>query len=305
MKSGFSALELIMAIALSAIIMTTLLEIYYQVTRNMARVERFVFEDTQILTLKNRLNKDLSGLSAIWFTQSALEAQQLAAKEKIFEVKKPLLSKRQSSKFFYSVNKDKRLDILTFVTTAGLQSYGDTQDRFVRVVYQVEVDPKNKEMFRLMRKEISMPTEYIDEEALQPGRFYELVDGIKSIEVMYQLIDKIEIQRQQKERAKPEDQKSQEKEELKPIIRSVKQWDESFKAPKSAAEKGKKDEDEEEVESLGGAAVPKFIEMKIVFGATDKRLEKEYKLDFYIPATVDNIPASLLKKSSTPPATNN
>ena len=299
MKSGFSTLELIMAIALSAIIMTALFEIYYQVTRNMNRVERFVFEDTQVLTLKSRLGKDLSGLSAIWFTQGEIEAQQLALLQKGSPVKKPLSDKRKSSKFFYSVNKDKNLDVVTFVTTSALQSYGDVQGRFVRVVYQVEKDPKYKDMFRLMRKEISSPTEYIDAEALQPGRFYELAGGIKSIEITYQLIDKVEIQRQQKERAKPEDQKSQEKEELKPIIRSVKQWDESL-AAKGRADKDKKDENEEQGEDLGGAAVPKFIEMKIVFGATDKQLEKEYKLEFYIPATVDNVPAGISKKSSVP-----
>lgn len=291
-KSGFSSLELIMVIAVSAIIMTSLLEIYNQVTRNMSRVERFVFEDTQVLSLKNRFGKDLSGLSAIWFTQGEVETKQLADGEKM-----PAPEKRKRNNYFYGINKNKHLDTLTFLTTNALQSYAAIQERFVRIVYKVEDDPKHEGMFRLMRKEISMPTENIDEQTLSKGKFYELVSGIKSLEMTYHLIDKIELQKQYQAKAKLKNQSSgqssQEKQEDKPVIRSVKQW-----GMPDVKEDDKKDTninegDEEEKQNLGGAAVPKFIEMKIVFGATDKQLEKEYKLEFSIPSTVDNIPKSM------------
>ena len=98
MKSGFSTLELIMVIAVSAIMMTCLLEIYNQVGRNMIRVERFVFEDTQLLTLKNRLEKDLSGLSAIWFTQADAEEKKAAGAE---QKNVSPTDKKKSSRYFY------------------------------------------------------------------------------------------------------------------------------------------------------------------------------------------------------------
>jgi|GEM_PF-1332758 len=293
MKSGFSSLELIMAMAISAIIMTSLLEIYNQVARNMGRVERFVFEDTQVLTLKNRLGSDFAGLSAIWFTQGEVETKMLADGEKM-----PAPEKRKRSNYFYSVNKDKHLDTLTFVTTSALQSYGGTQDRFIRVLYQVEEDPKDEDLFRLMRKEISMPTENIDVQALKNGKFYELVHGIKSVEMMYELIDKVELQKQTKAQAKLKDgQKSSEESDPEPVLRSVKQWG----APdvKVNPDKGNEkienldDDEEDEKENLGGAAVPKFVKMKIVFGVTDTQVEKEYNLEFYIPSTVDNIPKGM------------
>jgi prepilin-type N-terminal cleavage/methylation domain-containing protein len=305
LQRGFSALELIMAMAVSAIIMTCLLEIYNQVSRNMLRVERFVFEDTQILTLRNRFGKDLSGLSAIWFTQADIESKQSAVDGQ----KAPTpTEKKKTSTYFYSVNKNKNLDTLTFVTTNALQSYGSVQDRFVRILYKVEQDPVHAEMFRLMRKEIPMPTENIDEETLKPGKFYELVSGIKSLEMTYQLIDKVELQKQSSAKVPADGAKPEQAGEKKPIIRSVKQWtSDAKKSSEKIAEKSNKvsgdasSDEEEKQEDLGGAAVPKFVEMKIVFGATGKQLEKEYKLEFYIPSTIDNLPQALAKSSAPVP----
>ena len=302
-KSGFSTLELIMVMAISAIIMTCLLEIYNQVGRNMIRVERFVFEDTQLLTLKNRLEKDLSGLSAIWFTQADVEEKKAAGAE---QKNVSTTDKKKSSRYFYSVNKNGHLDTLTFVTTNGLQSYGSLHNRFVRVVYQVEPDLAHEGMLRLMRKEIMTPTENIDEASLSEGKFYELVDGIMAISITFQLVDVIELKKQAAAAEKDSADKSaapKEKEEKKLIIRSVTQWIEKVKTKKdSQASAGDEaNSNKAEDEDLGGAAVPKFIEMKIVFGVTDKQVKKEYKIDFCIPSNIDNIPKAPSKEAAPAP----
>jgi len=306
MKPGFSALDLVMSMAVSAILMTSILEIYYQVTRNMMRVERFVYEDSQILTLKNRMGKDFSGMSAIWFTQGQVESKQLLDGKKM-----DAPEKRKRSNYFYSVNKNKHLDVLTFVTTSALQFYGTAQDRFVRVVYQVEEDPDHKDLFSLMRKEIPLPTENIDEETLKKGTSYELVRGIKTIETTYYFIDKIELQKQQQAHLKALDgqEKQEQQGQAKPIIRSVKQWgmaDQNNKKDEQAKELSDEDDESEEKQDLGGAAVPKFVEIKIVFGATDKQFEQEYVVEFIIPCTLDNIPKNMVttKKSYNNPGEN-
>ena len=312
-QRGFSVIELVMVMAISAILMTILLQIYNQVTRNMLRVERFVFEDTQILTLKNRFGKDLAGLSAIWFTQAELQAKQ-AAKDAT-KTPEPTTEKKKCSKYFYSVNKDKHLDTLTFVTTSALQSYGSVQSRFVRVLYKVEKDPTGEGLLRLMRKEIVMPTENIDEENLKSGKFYQLVGGIKSLEMTYQLIDKAALKKLESANADKAASKSADQEEKQPIIRSVKQWTGDDGKKKSSSKDKKepesienasedvsvKPEADEKEEDLGGATVPKFVEMKIVFGKTNKQLEKEYKLEFYIPSTLDNAPKEIVIQQAPQP----
>ncbi len=286
MKQGFSSLELIMSMAISAIVMTSLFEIYNQITRNMMRIDRFVFEDTQLLTLKNRLTQDFAGLSSVWFTQAEVIKQKAATK--VAKTENPAAAeKNKVALCFYSHNKDAHLDMLTFVTTAALQSFGAIQQRYVRVVYQVQPDPVQEGFLRLMRKEIIAPTENIDEMALQSGTFYELARGIKKIDMTYQLIDMAALQKQKADTK----ESAATTQESTDIIRSVKQWD------AGAGKKNKKkdatpsdeqvSEEEEKQEDLGGAVVPKFVTMNIVFGATEKNFEKEYVLQFSIPSIVD------------------
>lgn len=292
MKSpGFSMLEIIMVMAVSTIIMTCLFEIYNQTARNMNRVQRFVFEDTQILTLKHRFEQDVAGLSAIWFKQAEVEAL-IAQQEK----KAPSKDFKKRSFYFYSTNKDKQFDTLTFITTNALQSYDKLFDRFVRVVYRLEADPANKDLFRLMRKEISPATEFIDEKTFNSGKFYELVGGIKTIEISYHLVDRVALNKQfQADKKKKDDDDTADKQEAAPILRVVKQWLPAESVDKSADKTSIKDVDpeEEKKEDLGGAPVPKFVEMKIVFGQTLQQQEQEYTLGFAVPSTVDNMPKSI------------
>ncbi|MGZ6255189.1 MAG: PulJ/GspJ family protein [Candidatus Chromulinivorax sp.] len=294
---GFTILELIMVIAASAFIMTTVLMIYNQVSRNMNRVERFVFEDTQLLTLENRLQKDFAGLSSIWFTHEQVQALQ----QKKLEKTEKIQDDRKANDCFYSINKNGMLDTLTFLTTTGLCTYGNAnQSKFVRVVYKLQEDQKNQNSFQLMRKEIMTPCEFIDEKSLQEGNFYELVRGIKSLEMTYDLVDMSELKKKQD--VKKKDSNLEDKDQKKPMIRSVKQWVKtSDKKNKkngdiSSVQQDKESDDQkqnEEQENLGGAIAPKFIHMKIVFQATDFAPQREYRLDFAILNNVDNIPKSI------------
>lgn len=293
MKSpGFSMFEIIIVMAVSTIIMTSLFQIYNQTARNMNRVQRFVFEDTQILTLKHRFTKDVAGLSAIWFKQSELEML-LAIKE---HKQVPKGFKKQSF-YFYSTNKGDNFDRLTFLTTSALQSYGKTYDRFVRVVYILQPDPANQGLFRLMRKEISPATEFIDEAIFTTGQFYELIAGIKLIEFSYHLVDRIALNKQfQADKNKKNDEDAQSsQEETQSVVRLVKQWQpiESMDKLQDKNRPQDANQDENKDEDLGGAPVPKFIEMKIVFGATLQQQEQEFNLSFAVASTVDNMPKSI------------
>ena len=265
MKKGFSVFELLMVMAVSSIILTNLFQIYNQASRNMRRVDRFVFEDTQILALRNRLEKDVAGMSSVWFTQKTLETKQLTEGKKM-----PAPENIKRNQFFYSKNNQDQFDYLTFVTTSPMHVYGQTQECFTRVVYKLEEDKKNKKLFRLMRKEIESATEDIDEKTLSKGTFYEVVDGISRFKVSYTFIDKKAV----KERLKN-------KESDKKVIRVVSQW-------------GVTKEDGNE-EDQSGASVPKLVTVKIVFGETEKQSRQKYELQFYIPSNADSMPKSYVE----------
>lgn len=287
MKQGFSSLELVMSMAISAVLMTCLFEIYYQISRNMTRVERFVFEDTQILTLQNRFSKDLMGLSGVWFNQSVKDKNEPVQA-------KTFTDNQQKSNYFFSSNikNSSNLGMLTFITTNPLRSYGKTNTAFVRIVYKLEPDPNNKNLFRLMRKEIQNPTENIDEQDLKLGTFYQLAWGIESLQMTYYLVDKVELEKKSKANANQAGKQGAEKSlqdntETKELIRSVKQWDikKNKKDTKNAAA-----DDQEQQEDIGGNSAPFCVDMKIVFGQTVQQVKKEYTLTFYNFQTVDSAP---------------
>lgn len=304
---GFSALELIMVMAVSGIIMTSLFEIYNQVVRNMNKIDRFVTTDSQILTLENRLGKDLLGLSAVWFTQADLE-KKIAAKNSSDSTQEKAQfvqqQEKKSSRYFYSNNKNNNLEMLTFVTTSALQSYGTTQDRFVRVVYRVEKDPKHPENLRLMRKEIPIVSEYIDDDALKVGKFYELVANIASLEMTYHFVDVAELKKLQQAKFAQDgaSASAQENKEGKQVMRSVKEWKEEKKKKKSqknGQQNAQEDLSAQQEEDLGGAVVPKIVEMKISFGLFDDPAKKEYKLAFYLTSSIDKVVKEIVKSQAS------
>jgi prepilin-type N-terminal cleavage/methylation domain-containing protein len=310
---GFSALELIMVMAVSAIIMTSLFEIYNQVVRNMKKIDRFVTTDSQILTFENRLGKDLLGLSAIWFTQADFE-KKLATKNASDGTQEKSSSGQQqekkSSRYFYSSNKNNNLEMLTFVTTSALQSYGATQDRFVRVVYRLEKDPKHPGNLRLMRKEILTVSEYIDDDALKAGKFYELATNIASLEMTYQFIDVAELKKQQQAKSAQDGASApaQENKEGKQVMRSAKEWKEEKKKKGKEQKNGQQNAQQDvpagqnasagQEEDLGGAVVPKIVEMKISFGLLDDPAKKEYKFAFYLASNIDKFPKAIVKSQA-------
>ncbi len=286
----------------STIIMSTVFEIYYQITRNMQRIDRFVVQDMQIFALQNRLQKDLLQMNAIWFTQGAAEAKDAADGKKA-----DAPEKRKRSNYFYSVNKknSSMLDIMTFVTTGSLLSYGKTQDRYVRVVYKVEDDPKQEKTFRLMRKQINFPSEDIDKESLEKETFYELINGFTQLTTKMTFIDKQAVERKIQELQKPNEiQASVKKEDDKGVelIKNVNRWGMPDPVDEKDGEKNELSEEDTKPQNLGGAAIPKFITMNITFGATDRWPEVSYELDFVTDVTLDNIPKNIstIKKSVKP-----
>ncbi len=301
LHQGFSVLELVMVMAVSTIIMTSLFEIYNQVTRNAQKIEQSLVIDADIVTLENRLYKDFLGISAMWFTQADLERDRMKKNKQLQEgaLQSPE-SEKKSSRYFYSINKQTNLDVMTFVTTNGLQSFDTTRDRFVRVVYKLEPDVRYDGKFRLMRKEIIPVTEVIDDKILQSGKFYELAGNISSLETTFYYIDQEAIKKEQsiesdKNKTGLLDQNNKEAQE---VIRSVKEWKEEKK------KKEKSNNVNQDQEDLDGAAVPKIIELKISFGLRNDPAAKEYTLSFYISSNIDQIVQSIKKTKKIEPQQN-
>jgi len=162
-----------------------------------------------------------------------------------------------------------------------LQSYGAACDKFVRIVYKVEKDPAHEKLFRLMRKEITSPCESIDEKSMSSGRFYELVHGIKSISVLYYILDKLPSKE-----GDTQDAKNKNTDEPTYALRQVKTLGTIDSKPEhnKVDKKNIKNDDQE---NQSDAKIPLFIEMKIMFAATDNSSEQEYKASWSVPSMID------------------
>lgn len=187
-QSGFSVIEMIIGILLSAILMTASLTIYNQISKGGIIVERITHTDTQIMILHNRLVADLQGLCPLWFTKEHYEKLKVGTKD---TQQTPINNKstQKQNNFLYAQSNDQQFDLLTFVTTNALQVYGDTPVRTVRIVYLLQPESTDLKTFKLMRKEDSMISGEFDLEKLKSGKFEQIANKITQCAIEYGFIE--------------------------------------------------------------------------------------------------------------------
>ncbi len=186
---GFSVLEVIISIMISAMLMTASLTIYNQISKGALSVARITQTDTQIMILHNRLAADLQGLIPLWFT--AQHYEQLKKSDQAKDAKEITSSKNNSSSakqnnFLYAQSNNDQFDILTFVTTNALQVYGDQPIRTVRVVYMLK---SQGQTFKLLRKEERAISGEFDLEKLKSGKFDQIAHKITKCVIEYGFIE--------------------------------------------------------------------------------------------------------------------
>ncbi len=155
-SSGFTLIELIFGILISALLVTMLYTCLYQLQRAARISDNILSVDMRILTLKNQLSRDLAGA----FMPKATGDDQ---------------------KYFFGESDRGNLKLLTFISLNPLRTAIETNPKMVRVRYQVSSVAEQSEMFKIQRAE-SSGLEYIK---LADARNYTVIDEIKSLKVTY------------------------------------------------------------------------------------------------------------------------
>lgn len=199
-RRGFSLLELVIGIMISTILMSAALTIYNQIGKGAGIVQKITMQDTKIMILKDRLSRDLAGISHRWFSEkvysdlkkakdSPKKSPEKASEDKKEEPKNSELKKEdkkiKSMHFFFSGTAENNLDFFTFITTNPMQIYGQTKTCFSRIVYKTIAEVNNPKALRLMRKQEDKGAQDIDKEKITDGSFYELAGNISKIEIEY------------------------------------------------------------------------------------------------------------------------
>ncbi|OGB86311.1 hypothetical protein A3J41_01825 [candidate division TM6 bacterium RIFCSPHIGHO2_12_FULL_38_8] len=193
LQSGFSVIEMLISMAISAMLMTASLSIYNQISKGAFTIQRITQTDTQIMILHNRLAADLQGLCPLWFTTEMYEKLKKSEKGDSKQSSMPEPSGGSSSKkrnnFLYAQSNGKQFDFLTFVSTNALQVFGDKQLRTVRVIYMLQPEGQNLKTFKLMRKEDDTISGDLDLDKLKTGIFYQIAHKITECSIEYGFIE--------------------------------------------------------------------------------------------------------------------
>lgn len=269
-QRGFSVLEFIIGIMLSAILMTTALTIYNQISKGALIVQRVTSTDAHIMILRDRLTTDLQGLCPLWFTSDQYEKKDTTRKQDASDAKQtstdttPLTATKQSDQknsYLLAQSNNNQLSLLTFVTDNALSVYGDTSTRTVRVVYLLKPHMNRANTYNMIRKEDDTVSSTFDIEKLKEGTFATLAENITECSIEYGFIEKPS----KKEKTKTE--KSD-----KPLVYT---WVQEWGAPKQ--EDKKSDEKNE-------PTVPDIIKLTIKIQHTDQGPIKEYQV--YCPVII-------------------
>lgn len=171
---GFSLIEVLIALAIASIIGVALFTSITQMSRMSGRLDVIMHDDDRMAVIQHQLKKDLSG--AFVPTQAV---EQPADKDK--KNKKPL------QKVFYSSLQEKNLNILTFITTNPLMSYGNARPRVARVVYKLvaEKEKGTAPFYTLYRQQGNdLDFEAYKQENAK-NRAYPVAEHIKSLSVEF------------------------------------------------------------------------------------------------------------------------
>ncbi len=254
LHKGFSLLEIIVALLLSAIILTTVMQITFRITKQDASAKKHISKDVKLMMMHMQLLQDISGLCALVYEEAEKgdEKDGAGPTEKKSDEKPIEKSEKKDDKqpedirkYFYSVNKDNHLDFFTFVTTHSLTFYGQKAEPLVRVSYKM-LEGKEGAGFSLVRKE-SISLKFEKDE--KPGKSAVLLDGIKRFEVTYFYV-------------KPKKEEKQPSEKIDKKIEKPAKKSEKAELPDLGSEKEwgiKKDEDKNKDKESDEQKIPRYI----------------------------------------------
>ncbi len=155
-SSGFTLIELVFGLLISALLVTMLYACLYQLQRAAHIADDLLSLDMRVLILKNQLSRDLAGA---FMPKSTAENQ----------------------KYFLGESNDGNLQLLTFISMNPLRTAIETNPKIVRVRYQVSNVLAQPDTFKIQRTE----SEILTYSALKNARAYTVIDDVKALKVVY------------------------------------------------------------------------------------------------------------------------
>ncbi len=302
---GFTLLELVISIAIAAIISLSLTMLLNQSYASQTKLESLTQLNERATLFFTQLERDLMGATIPIENILALEAEQekksknkkddAAQAPKKENGEKNNQTAAQDSKkeepaykpfdrvFYYNRGAQNRF-FFSWVTRNPLQlhwgsSVGAARPRIARVMYRLEQDATDKTLFKLIRSEgLDLTYAPYEKHADPKYKGSAIIDGVKSIKVTCVAV--IEKKDEQKDAAKVPlaNAAGQQKKEEKPPVTEVKVLD-HWEWPLSKDDKQKDDKKSEELPPL-----PQGVRVELVLWDATHEREVTFAYGIYIPA---------------------
>jgi len=273
MKQGFTLIEFAISLLLAGILTTLVFQAVSVINSAVLRSDSIIDLDTRIAIINNQLQKDISGIFVpIQAHDKKKDAKKKDAKDTKEQPKEKKEAEKKTSpvkrtakkivvdKVFYAKNKNKTLNVLSFISNNPLRVYekadnGFFSPCFIRVVYRFEEQKEKKGHFRLLRQEsTNLDFKAFDKDKIPTIRSFELAEDIKQIKGTYYAV-KLEDKKDETKKEEKKKRKYSKKEE----------WD----------IKNTKDKKE--------SIIPEFVEFVIQLW-DDQGQESEVTLKYRIPS---------------------
>jgi prepilin-type N-terminal cleavage/methylation domain-containing protein len=302
-RLGFTLLELVISIAIAAILSLSLTMLLNQSYASQKKLENLTQLHERATLLFTQLERDLMGATIPIENILALETenqkkdkdkkpgQQKDGQKPAEPTPKENTDKKEEipykpfDRVFYYKRSNNQL-FFSWITDNPLQLYwgaavGAARPRIARVMYRLEQDPNDKALFKLMRAEgFDLTYTPYEKHSEQKYKGYALVEGIKSLKITcVAVVVKKDESTDKKEATAPTAKAgTQQKKEQKPPQTEVKTTD-TWEWP---LPKEEKKSDEKKTEEL--PPLPQGIRIELVLWneATEREVTFEYGI--YIPS---------------------
>ncbi len=222
MKSGFSLLELVLALFMASLVSLSLFQLLTNVSKSVKRITNVIEVDLPSMAFYNQVEKDVLAMftprSSLMMYAEKEEKEQAEKKQKLAEKALKQEEKKQKIKGItpvFSMEGKKDSFFWSFITSGAIAML-DADGSLLpmpstrRVAYVLVPDPARPGTMRLMYR---FSSKELSAEALKKSDFspsYELVSGIKNLEIEVTLIEFAQKEEQDKKGAgegSPKDEK--------------------------------------------------------------------------------------------------
>lgn len=173
MRTGFTLIEILIAVVIASLISLTLFQFFYQSQLSVRRVESLLMYTENIPLVYHQLEKDIScafvpqqALAVADQTSTSTAAPVPTTSQQGKQQPPPKEEDKKKLEDVFVAKQEKEItSFMTFIATNPLLGYEEQAPRVIRIVYRLEEIPGERRQYKLLRQEVAdLSFEHLEKE---------------------------------------------------------------------------------------------------------------------------------------------